>query len=206
MLKYLTDSVLKEVAMKAQETAIKWAAAAALVALLGLSAFVIVHGWMGGHFDSFDTLRNYIVSFGMWGPVVLALIQMLQVVLPVLPGFLGSIVGAALFGWLEGFLVNYIGICLGSITAYWLAKRYGMQLVAKMVPMEKYGNWIDRINRSKSYTVFLLACIVLPLVPDDFLCYFSGLMDMKPKKFISIILFGKIWCLLFYSIFFAYFI
>ncbi len=192
--------------MGSKENLIKWAAVAALIALLGLSAFVLIRGWIGGHFDSADTLRLYISSFGMWGPLVLSLIQLLQVVLPVLPGFLGSIVGAALFGWLGGFLVNYIGICAGSIAAYWLAKRYGMQLVAKMVPMEKYGKWIDKINRSKSYTIFLLICIILPLVPDDFLCYFSGLMDMPPKKFISIILFGKIWCLLFYSIFFAYFL
>ena len=192
--------------MRSKETLIKWAAIAALIALLSLSAFVLIRGWLGGHFDSADTLRLYIASFGMWGPLVLSLIQMLQVVLPVLPGFLGSIAGAALFGWLGGFLVNYIGICAGSITAYWLARRYGMQLVAKMVPMEKYGKWIARVNRSKSYTIFLLACIILPLVPDDFLCYFSGLMDMTSKKFISIILFGKIWCLLFYSIFFAYFI
>lgn len=192
--------------MRAKESLIKWATAIALVALLALAGVVLAKGWMGGYFESADTLRTYIASFGFWGPVVLALIQFFQVVLPVLPGVLGNIAGAALFGWFGGFVVNYIGVCAGSILAYWLARRFGMGLVAKMVSMEKYQKWIDRINRSKSYTVFLAACILLPFVPDDFLCYFSGLMDMPPKKFITIILAGKPWCLLFYSLFFAYFI
>lgn len=192
--------------MKSKENLIKWLAATALAVLLALSVFVLIKGWMGGHFDSANTLRAYIASFGFWGPVVLALIQLLQVVLPVLPGVLGNIAGAALFGWFGGFVVNYIGVCAGSILAYWLARRFGIRLVSKMVSMEKYQKWIDRVNHSKSYTIFLAACILLPFVPDDFLCYFSGLMDMPPKKFITIILTGKPWCLLFYSLFFAYFI
>ena len=64
----------------------------------------------------------------------------------------------------------------------------------------------DGINKSKNYTVVLFLSILLPLAPDDFLCYFSGLIDMSPKKFITIIAVAKPWCILFYSIFFAYFI
>ena len=94
----------------------------------------------------------------------------------------------------------------GSIAAYYLARRYGIKLVSKLVKMEKYEGWIARINRSKSYTMFLFACIVLPVVPDDFLCYFSGLVDMPPRKFIPIILLGKPWCILVYCIFFTHFI
>lgn len=140
------------------------------------------------------------------GPLILALIQMLQVILPVLPGFMGCIVGAALFGAAGGFWVNYIGISAGSIIAYWLAKRYGVQLVNKMIPIRKYEKYMERINRSKSYSVVLFLSIVLPLAPDDFLCYFSGLINMSSRRFISIIILGKPWCILFYSIFFAYFL
>ena len=42
-----------------------------------------------------------------------------------------------------------------------------------------------------------------PLAPDDFFCYFSGLINMKPKKFITIVITAKPWCILFYSIIFA---
>ncbi len=38
---------------------------------------------------------------------------------------------------------------------------------------------------------------------DDFTCYFSGLMKMDAKKFIWIIILGKPWCILAYSIIFG---
>lgn len=192
--------------MRSKETIIKYIMIISLGMLMALSAFILIKGWVGGHFDSIDTLRTFISSYGIWAPLILALIQMFQVILPVLPGFMGCIVGAALFGAAEGFWVNYIGISAGSIAAYWLAKRFGIKLVSKMISMQKYEKYIERINHSKCYPVILFLSILLPLAPDDFLCYFSGLMDMSPKKFTTIIITAKPWCILFYSIFFAYFL
>jgi len=192
--------------MKSKETIIKYAAVISLSVLLVISGIFMLIGWYGGHFESIDTLRSYVASFGIWAPLILTLIQLMQVVLPVLPGFMGSIVGAALFGVAGGFWVNYIGISAGSIIAYWLAKRFGIQLVNKMISLEKYDSYIERINRSKSYPALLFLSILLPLAPDDFLCYFSGLINMSTRKFVTIIILGKPWCLLFYSIFFSYYI
>lgn len=192
--------------MKSTATIVKVTTMVSLVVLLALSAFVLVDGWVGGHFDSIDTLRTYIASYGMWGPLILTLIQALQVVLPVLPGFAGCIVGGALFGVAGGYWTNYIGISAGSIVAFFLAKRYGIQLVNQLISMEKYEKYIERIKKSKSYAVMLFLSILLPLAPDDFLCYFSGLINMSSKRFILIIIAAKPWCILFYSIFFAHFL
>lgn len=192
--------------MKSKESLVKTATSIAFATLMAVSAIILIYGWLGGHFNSIDKLRDYVDSFRIWGPLILALIQMLQVILPVLPGFMGCIVGTALFGAAGGFWVNYIGISTGSIIAYWLAKRYGVQLVNKMMPMRKYEKHIEQINRSKSYSVVLFLSILLPLAPDDFLCYFSGLINMSSRRFVTNIILGKPWCILFYSIFFAHFL
>lgn len=189
-----------------KENVIKSSITATLVFLLLLSAVFVGKAWLGGHFKSMDTLRAYLESYGGWGPLILTMIQALQVVLPVLPGFLGCIVGAAMFGPAGGFWINYIGISAGSLIAYWLARRFGVSLVQKMVPMEKYGKWVRWVNEKKSYSLVLFLAILLPLAPDDFLCYFSGLTSMSAKRFTWIILIGKPWCILFYSLFFAYLI
>lgn len=186
-----------------KETWIKTTVTALLIFLLLLSAGFVLLAWWGGHFRSMESLRAYLESYGGWGPMILTLIQALQVVLPVLPGFLGCIVGAALFGAAGGFWVNYIGISLGSLIAYWLARRFGVSLVQKMVPMEKYEGWVRWVNEKKSYSLVLFLAILLPLAPDDFLCYFSGLTSMSARRFTWIVLLGKPWCILFYSIIFA---
>lgn len=192
--------------MKSKETIIKNTVIISLVVLTIITTFIIVKGWINGHFNSIDTFRTYIASYGIWAPLILILVQALLAVLPVFPSFIGCIAGAALFGATGGFFTNYIGICVGSIAAYALAKQYGVRLVNKMLPMEKYNAYIDKINRSKNYPRFLFLAISLPIAPDNFLCYFSGLINMPTRKFVTIIILGKPWCILFYSIFFAYFL
>lgn len=177
-----------------------------LAALLVISAAFLLWGWLTGRFSSVEGMREYIGAFGLLGPVVLTVIQALQVVLPVLPGFFGCIVGASLFGAAGGFWCSYIGISAGSIAAFLLAKRFGVPLVKKMVPMEKYSRWVEWVNGKRSCTAVLFLAILLPLAPDDFLCYFSGLTGMSTRRFTSIIVAGKPWCILAYSLFFAYII
>lgn len=176
-----------------------------LVALLLLTGLFLLKGYLDGQFRTMESFRAYVESFGLLAPLMLVVIQALQVVLPVLPGFFGCIVGAGMFGAMGGFWCNYIGISAGSIIAFLLAKRFGVRLVQCMVPMEKYDSLVAWVNRRRSYTVVLFLSILLPLAPDDFLCYFSGLTGMSTKKFTWIILSAKPWCILGYSIFFAYF-
>ena len=175
-----------------------------LIALCVLLVAVFGKAYVDGKFDSVETLQEYIKQFGAFGPIMLTIIQALQVIIPILPGFLGCIVGSISFGWFVGFLCNYIGISLGSIIAFLLAKKYGIKIVKSMFSESKYEKYSTWAGNSKSYVALLFWAMVLPLFPDDFLCYFSGLTSMKTKKFITIIILGKPWCLLAYSIGFAY--
>lgn len=190
--------------MKSKETFIKFTIIISLTILLTLSIFLLLKGWYYGYFSSVNALRSYIASYGIWAPLFLTLIQLLLAIFPICPSFTGCIVGAALFGSVGGFWTNYIGISVGSIAAYILAKCFGIELVNHLLPLQKYESYIKKINQSKSYSKFLFLAVLLPLAPDNFLCYFSGLINMSPQKFITIIILAKPWCILFYSIFFSY--
>ena len=134
---------------------------------------------------------------------MLTAIQAAQVVLPVLPGFLGCAVGAVMFGCWGGFWCNYIGISAGSIMAFWLARQFGRDLVVGLFKGKRYEKWTRWAAKSKSYTAMLFAGMVLPLFPDDYFCYLTGLTDMTLKKFSAIVIIGKPWCILAYSIIFS---
>jgi len=188
------------------EARIKNALTCVLIFLLLISAIFVIKGYLDGHFDSVESFQDYISNFGILGPLTLIVIQALQVILPVLPGFLGCIVGAGMFGVLGGFWCNYIGISAGSIIAFLLARRFGSGIVKQMFPADKYESLVKWVNHKKCYTAILFLSILLPLAPDDFLCYFSGLTGMSTKKFTWIIILGKPWCILGYSIAFGYFL
>lgn len=176
-----------------------------LILLTVFSGAFVLQGYLTGRFDSAESLQDYVASFGLFGPLILVAIQAIQVIVPVLPGFLGCAVGAALFGALGGFWCNYIGISAGSILSFFLARRFGAGLVRQMMPARQYQRWTTWVNTKKSYTVLLFLAILLPLAPDDILCYISGLTEMPAKRFTWIILLGKPWCILAYCLFFAYF-
>lgn len=174
--------------------------------LIVVGSIPLLVAWRQGHFKSVESLRCYVASFGLLGPLVLTAIQALQVILPVLPGFFGCVAGTVLFGVHAGFWCNYIGICAGSIISFYLARHFGVALVEQLVPIQKYDRFVAWMDRRKSYTVALFLCILLPLAPDDFLCYFSGLIKMSPKTFNLIILAAKPWCILAYCLLSGYFL
>ena len=113
---------------------------------------------------------------------------------------MGCVAGTLMFGCMGGFWCNYIGISAGSIIAFLLARKYGQGLVSRMFPEEKYEKWAIWAAKSKFYTVILFLGMVLPLFPDDYFCYFTGITKMSTRKFVAIILLGKPWCILAYCI------
>ena len=101
-------------------------------------------------FSSVEDLQIYMDRFGVFAPLFLTVFQAFQVVVPVLPGYLGCAVGAIAFGPTVGFISNYVGICVGSIIAYFLARKYGIDLVLELFPEDLYNKWSRKVEKSKS--------------------------------------------------------
>ena len=57
-------------------------------------------------FTYMEDVQNYIKGFGVAAPLILIIIQAFQVVIPVLPGYLGCAAGAVAFGSVAGFWCN----------------------------------------------------------------------------------------------------
>jgi len=164
---------------------------------------IIVRTVLTKDISSIDDFQTLVKSYGIAGPVFLTLFQAFQVIIPILPGYVGCAAGAISFGTVVGFICNYIGISMGSIIAFFLAEKYGVELVRNLFSTKYYEKWKTRIEKRKFYDAFLFIATLLPMFPDDFLCYFSGLIKMDRKKFIRIIILGKPWCIMAYSIIFG---
>lgn len=66
---------------------------------------------------------------------------------------------------------------------------------------DKYMNWVKRKNGK--FEVILWFLLLIPFSPDDFLCYFAGLTQMKFRRFAVIILTVKPWLIIIYGIIFG---
>ena len=157
-----------------------------IVAVIFFIYFAVKERW----FLDNEILLTKIKSFGLLAPLCFILIQIVQVVLPVIPGGASCLVGVMAFGAVGGFIYNYVGLVLGSICSFLLSRKFGMSIINKLFKEKDIKKALDKINNSKYDLIFFLI-ILLPGLPDDLFCYISGITKMSLKKFTLIILIGK---------------
>ncbi len=150
-------------------------------------------------FQSMEAFRAFIASLGIWGPIVFFIIQTVQVIIAFIPGMVTCMAGALMFGFWEGFFLNYISICLGSTMAFMLARRYGIPIIEMFVSPEHIAKYKHYLNH-KNFRRFFIISIIIPGMPDDTLSYLAGLSDMTLKEIVLTMILGKPWVLLLYSL------
>ena len=133
-----------------------------------LCLLVALWGWRTGVLTSQERLHAFVASCGMAGALLFTAFQAVQVVVPILPGGLGCLAGVLLFGPVWGFVYNYVGICIGSLLAFAVARNCGKPLLSLLFSektIQRYSRWTEEKDRFAR--LFALA-IFLPVAPDDF--------------------------------------
>ncbi|CAM4219646.1 TVP38/TMEM64 family protein [Saccharibacillus endophyticus] len=163
---------------------------ASTAAGLAACAALAFYGFYTGIFRSQEALGAFLEGFGVWAPLIFVVFQAVQVVIPILPGGIGCVAGILVFGPLAGFIYNYVGICLGSLAAFLLARKYGQPIIESMFSPKlraKYNHWTE----GRRFNNLFAVAIFMPVAPDDFLCYLAGTTKMTFRRFTAIILLGK---------------
>ncbi|HIX07322.1 MAG TPA: TVP38/TMEM64 family protein [Candidatus Borkfalkia faecipullorum] len=153
-----------------------------LAALLLVGLFLLQVTGILAKITSREALLELIDSTGVWGPLVFIVLQALQVFLLPIPGTLTVGVGAFLFRPLEAFLYSFAGIFIGSIVGFWIGRVIGYKAAAWLVGKESLDKWLEKI-KGKDRRI-LTAMFILPVFPDDVLCFVAGLSTMTWKYFI----------------------
>ncbi len=156
-----------------------------------LAFIFIIYGYKAGIFASQEAFRTFVEGFGIWDALIFIIIQTISVVVPIIPTTLGCVAGIVIFGPWLGFLYNYIGICLGSVIAFLLTKKYGSMFVKSVVSGKTFDKYIGWVDKGKKFDKMFALAIFFPGAPDDILCYIAGLTKMRFRKFMLIILLGK---------------
>ena len=159
----------------------------------------VVFGYQKGIFTSPEALRSFLDSLGILAPLGFMAFQIVQCVIPIIPGGLSCVIGVMVFGPVYGFIYNYISISIGSTINFLLAREYGKNLVLKLVSQKTYDKYISWIEKGKKFDKIFAIAMFAPCSPDDLLCFLAGLSEMSLKKFVIIILTCKPWSILAYS-------
>ena len=121
--------------------------------------------------------------------LLFVLLIITEVIIAPIPGGVISLLGAAHFGFLRGWMLLYIGNVLGANAAFLLARHLGRPFVKRAVP-KKHRKPYEKLMH-KYPKLFWLA-YAIPILPIDILSILLGLTAVKHRTFFVITATGLI--------------
>ena len=137
-----------------------------------------------------QALRTWIAGFGVFAPLVFIILQATQVVVAPIPGQVVALVAGYLFGPVYGTIYSLTGVLIGSAVAFTLAKRYGRSFVERVIAdsvIDRFDAFVERVGAPG-----LFAFVIIPGLPDDAICFLSGLTTWRLRAFLLIIAVGRL--------------
>jgi uncharacterized membrane protein YdjX (TVP38/TMEM64 family) len=135
-------------------------------------------------------LRDYVLGFGVWAPVVSVALQILTSIIAPLPSFVVSFMNALLFGFWWGAALTWTSALLAAALCFWMARALGRPVVERFVP----GRALDGMDRffARHGVLAVLVARLIPFVNPDVLSYAAGLTALRWRLFLLSIAVGSL--------------
>lgn len=135
-----------------------------------------------------EAVKAWITSLGIWGPLAFILLQITQTVISPIPGNVVGFVGGLLFGW-WGVLLSTIGSTIGYAIVLILVRRFGRDLVEKLISKELLDKF-DYLATEKGSMIFFLIFLI-PALPDDVVMCIAGLTKLPIRQLLFMAAVGR---------------
>ena len=156
-------------------------------ALVWLSRGPLATAW--SWFSDREAVTTTISQLGMGGPLVLAVLFVLQVFLAFIPGQALMVACGYLYGFWGGFLISWLSLVAGGEAAFVLARRHGRSFAEKWISPQILARW-DKMAKGQGILFYTMS-LVMPLVPNDAMCYVAGLGRITHRRFTLANLLGR---------------
>ncbi|MEN6338628.1 MAG: TVP38/TMEM64 family protein [Clostridiaceae bacterium] len=129
--------------------------------------------------------RDWIEARGIWGKLAFVGMVMLQVVVAFIPGEPFELAAGYAFGALEGTLLVWAGLILGSTVVFLFVRKFGVKAVEAVFPHEKIDS-IKFLQNEKALGATAFVLFFIPGTPKDLLTYAAGLTKIRLVPWVAI--------------------
>ncbi|MGL1931341.1 MAG: TVP38/TMEM64 family protein [Desulfotalea sp.] len=129
-----------------------------------------------------ESIKGYILSFGMAAPLISFLLMIFQSIIAPLPAFLITFSNAALFGWVYGAILSWFSAMVGAALCFFIARSLGRKGTEKLVSKLALENIDVFFTKHGKYTILIAR--LLPFISFDVVSYAAGLTSMKFSTFL----------------------
>jgi len=141
-------------------------------------------------FKDLDAVNAYLDKYETASWFVYIGLQILQIIVSVIPGqMIQFAAGYAYVFWIA-YLLSIVGIALGTIATFYLARLLGKDAMHVIFGEEKITYFVNHLNSKKAYiTLFIL--FLTPGFPKDLITYAAGVSEIKITPFLILNLIGR---------------
>jgi len=127
---------------------------------------------------------------GVKGVIAVILLQAVQIASIVMPGMAIQVAAGIIYGWLEGFLMCYIGFVLSNLAVFLLARRMGSDRI-RNVSMGKTSQWLMEKLRGTRPKFMVVIANMVPLIPNGIIPYLAAKTDITAADYVKAVAMGS---------------
>ena len=134
-----------------------------------------------------------ITNQGFSGVIYLVGLQLLQILIPILPGEPIELLAGMCYGTWGGLLLIFIGSFLSSTIIFFAVKKFGKDFICTFLgndSLQKFDNSKFLANPKKIELLIFIAFFI-PGTPKDFFTYIAGLLPINSIRFLLIATFAR---------------
>jgi uncharacterized membrane protein YdjX (TVP38/TMEM64 family) len=137
-------------------------------------------------------VKNYILSFGIWAPIVFIIIYSLRGAVLVIPVGVMSLAGGLAFGKWVGTIYILLGATFGASLSFWIARYFGRSFIERFEWLHKgQVKSLDEGVEKNGFRMMLFMRLI-PLFQYDAVNFGAGLSKMKFHDFVLASFIGMI--------------
>lgn len=162
-----------------------------LITLIAIKLFPLFTNL--GTSDGQLKFKEEIANSGSSGILMLLGLQLLQILIPVLPGEPIEFLAGMCYGTIGGMFIIFLGAFLSSFIIFYCVRKFGKNFINTFFGKDK----IEKLENSKWFSnpekieLILFVAFLIPGTPKDLFVYIAGLLPIKPYRFFLISTFGR---------------
>ncbi len=136
--------------------------------------------WLPAHEEE---LTKWSIANPLLAPLMIIIIRIVGMLIPPIPGGLVGFALIPIIGWFWSYIYSVIGVTIGAVIAFFLARHFREPIVARFVPLQQLHTWEKKLSHKTHFFAFLLLRLTTgPVI--DFVSYIAGLTRISFWKFL----------------------
>lgn len=145
-----------------------------IILVIGAGVFGLYWGLgLNKKFQDAESIKETIQAYGGLSRIMYVIFHFVQSTLLPISNFPTIVAGNLIFSPWENAILTSIGVILGSLAAFGIGKLFGRKAVEWVVGEENTRKLLETFEGKEKLVLVLI--LLLPLLPDDIICFIAGI-------------------------------